>query len=657
MLPSREGLDKLCPECVAPFSSSSVRNNQELIRCMRIIASQSVNAEDDSATSLQISLPSAPPTSAAKKSANSEQAPMCQFCDDAPATSVCQDCSTNKNLCDDCHLVRHKKESMQGHTRVPWSAKITNPMCVDHNHECLMYCRDDHSAICTLCTFGTHKGHDVVLTFDEAAACKERLKTAVAELEDLTQEVQTAGLKISERFEQITGRSPLDTSKMGAVSHGGGTSYAAIIEINRHFDHLIDSMQRRRRELIDQVHAISAEKSGALMEQIDANSIYVARNYSVCYNIRRCLEQESDVNLLRRETELLSSIYRQVELRENVFTEPATSIGIRFMAPTDSGFEDTIHTLGSVAAVEVDAKRCTFANSEILRSLVVDDEISLSLQLLDRSGQPMSAGGEDVSCEIHSVSSGAVVSDVASVVDCGDGSYNIMVRFGAVGEYAMGVSVGGIEMTGSPFAVSVSHYRRLRKGFIGGGRGSEEGQFNLPDSICYDNGLLYVSDQCNHRVQVFSCDGTYVRSIGGGRGSGEGQFNCPSGICCDNGLLYVSDLSNHRVQVFSCDGTYVRSIGGGEGSGEGQLDGPDGICCDNGLLYVSDIGNDRVQAFSCDGTYVRSIGGGNGSGEGQFKSPSGICCYNGLLYVSDFSNYRVQVFSCDGTYVRSIGGG
>jgi hypothetical protein len=102
---------------------------------------------------------------------------------------------------------------MQGHTRVLWSAKITNPMCGEHNHECLMYCRDDHAAIYTLCTFGTHKGHNVVLTSEVSAAAKTRLRAAVTELEALMQEVQSAGLKISGRFEEITGRSPMDTSE------------------------------------------------------------------------------------------------------------------------------------------------------------------------------------------------------------------------------------------------------------------------------------------------------------------------------------------------------------------------------------------------------------------------------------------------------------
>jgi hypothetical protein len=625
---------------------------------MRMIASHSSKVVEDSTLSSAILRPS---PSSAKKSGNNaaEQAPMCQFCDDAPTTSVCQDCATIKNLCDDCHLVRHRKESMQGHTRVPWSAKITNPMCAEHNHECLMYCSDDHSAICALCTFGTHKGHTVVVTSEESAAAKTRLRAAVAELESLTQEVQSAGLKISGRFEEITGRSPMDTSKVGTVSHAGGTSYAAVLSINRHLDNLIDLIERRRRVLIDQVYAISAEKSAALTEQMDTNSVYVARNYSVCFNARQCMEQESDVYLLGHESELLSGISRQVQWRKNISIIPATSRYIHYTVPTDSGIEDMIRDLGSVAAVEVDAKRCEFANSEILRSLVVDDEISLSLQVMDRAGQPVSAGGEDVSCDIRSVSTGAATEHVASVVDRGDGSYNIMVRIGAAGEYAMGVSVGGVEMTGSPFTISVSEKKKKVREKVSGrkekkreGGGAEP--FLKPQGICCYNGLLYVCDVHDNCVKVYHCsDGAYVRSIGS-EGRGDGQFVKPMGICCEKGLLYICDSDNHRVQVIRLDGSFVRIIGKGEGDGLGQLCRPRGVCCNNGFVSVCDAGNNRVQVFRDDGCVARTIGS-EGTGPGQFKCPSRICYLNGHLYITDSGNNRVQVFFINGSYMKSIG--
>jgi hypothetical protein len=202
----------------------------------------------------------------------------------------------------------------------------------------------------------------------------------VTELESLTQEVQTAGLKSSGRFEEITGRSPMDTSKVGTVSRAGGTSYAAILSINRYFDNVLDMLERRRRELIDQVHAISAEKSAMWTEQMDANSIYVTRNYSVYFNTKRCMEEESDVYFLEHESELLSGISRQMALYKNISTIPATSSNICFTASAHGGIDDNIHNLGNVAAVEIDACQCELLHAKRLRGVVVNDEISLSLQ-------------------------------------------------------------------------------------------------------------------------------------------------------------------------------------------------------------------------------------------------------------------------------------
>jgi hypothetical protein len=651
-------MSKSCPECSAEFYPANIRNNQELIRCMRIIGTQGLKSNESSST-MQVLLPPCPPLPPYKSAG---QAPLCQFCQDAPATSVCQDCPTSKTLCDECFAFRHKKEATQGHKHVPWSAKLTNPVCAEHNHECLMFCRQDQIAICTLCTFGRHKGHDVFVTSDESAACKERMRAAVGELEAMTREVQAMGQKVSERFEEITGRSPLDTSKVGTVNHGGGTSYAAILAINRRFDDVLDLLERRRRELIDQVHAISARKSAELTEQMDANSIYVARNYSVCFNTRKCMEQESDVYLLENESGLLCDISRQIALRENVCTAPATSSNIRFVDTMDSGIEELVRTLGEIIAHEVDASRCELAHSNRLDDVIVNEDIVMSLHVVDRAGQRMSEGGEDVSCAIRSVPLGDIVEDTANVVDCGNGSYTVTVRFIVPGDFTMCISVGGVQITGSPYTFTVRDIRRLQRGFIGNGKGSGAGQFDAPAGICSDNSLLFVSECDNegnggNRVQVFRCDGSYVRSIGNGKGSDDDQFNVPLFLCCADGLLYVCDCANYRVQVFRCeDGSYVRSIGNGKGSDDGQFARPVGLCCADGLLYVCDCDNHRVQVFRCDdGSYVRSISFGKGSGDNQFNNLAGICCADGMLYVC--ANYRVQVFRCDGSYVRSIGNG
>jgi len=44
----------------------------------------------------------------------------------------------------------------------------------------------------------------------------------------------------------------------------------------------------------------------------------------------------------------------------------------------------------------------------------------------------------------------------------------------------------------------------------------------------------------------------------GSSGSGEGQFNRPSGVAVDSdGIIYVADWLNDRLQVFDPDGNFV----------------------------------------------------------------------------------------------------
>ena len=46
--------------------------------------------------------------------------------------------------------------------------------------------------------------------------------------------------------------------------------------------------------------------------------------------------------------------------------------------------------------------------------------------------------------------------------------------------------------------------------------GSEDGQISRAQDLCYDakNNWLYVADSCNHRIQVFTTEGKWIKTIG-----------------------------------------------------------------------------------------------------------------------------------------------
>jgi len=141
-----------------------------------------------------------------------------------------------------------------------------------------------------------------------------------------------------------------------------------------------------------------------------------------------------------------------------------------------------------------------------------------------------------------------------------------------------------------------------------GEHGHEPGQFLRPQKIVIDkSGLIWVTDACNHRVQVFDARGSQAKPVKcwGEQGHEAGRLNYPYDILLDEaalagqsgGYVYLCEYGNHRVQKFTTDGQFVGSFGT-NGRREGELDQPWGITRDSKQrMYVLDTYNHRVQRF------------------------------------------------------------
>lgn len=124
-----------------------------------------------------------------------------------------------------------------------------------------------------------------------------------------------------------------------------------------------------------------------------------------------------------------------------------------------------------------------------------------------------------------------------------------------------------------------------------GKRGTEQGEFNLPRDVAIGrDGLLYVVDGGNFRMQVFKPDGTFVRSFGdvGRRG---GQFSRPKEAAADlDGNVYVVDSAFGNFQIFTPEGVLLLAVGTrSERDGMAKYMLPSGIAIDgDGRVYVTD---------------------------------------------------------------------
>ncbi|HMP03727.1 MAG TPA: hypothetical protein PKC45_14615 [Gemmatales bacterium] len=106
---------------------------------------------------------------------------------------------------------------------------------------------------------------------------------------------------------------------------------------------------------------------------------------------------------------------------------------------------------------------------------------------------------------------------------------------------------------------------------------------------------IIVADSCNHCLQVFRRDGTWLRRIGRA-GSDPGSFTYPYKVAVTpGGELIVAEFGSHRVQRLSWEGEPLATWGR-PGRGPGCLGQPWGVAVDaGGRAFIADTENHRIQ--------------------------------------------------------------
>jgi DNA-binding beta-propeller fold protein YncE len=130
------------------------------------------------------------------------------------------------------------------------------------------------------------------------------------------------------------------------------------------------------------------------------------------------------------------------------------------------------------------------------------------------------------------------------------------------------------------------------------------------------DGNVYVTE-ASERVTVVSPGGRVLRTWGK-EGTGPGQFDFATNggsiigaaiAVGRDGKVYVADTGNHRIEVFSPAGRFIRQFGS-FGDRPGQFLDPESLAVDaEGAVYVGDSQNFFVSKFSPTGSFQWRIGG------------------------------------------------
>ena len=189
-----------------------------------------------------------------------------------------------------------------------------------------------------------------------------------------------------------------------------------------------------------------------------------------------------------------------------------------------------------------------------------------------------------------------------------------------------------------------------------GNVGSLPGQFNSPKKACIIDDSVFITDFVNCRVQKFNLSGTFLCAFGK-PGSEPGELSFPTGLSTDaQGNLLVLDAWNKRIQRYDIHGNYLSTFGDGGGAGLASLSTPGDMCrAPDGGIWVADTGNNRLQYFDTYGEPSRVVGE-FGSDPGCYDAPGGLVCdEQGFIYISDTGNSRIQVLDPGGQLVLAFG--
>jgi len=180
-------------------------------------------------------------------------------------------------------------------------------------------------------------------------------------------------------------------------------------------------------------------------------------------------------------------------------------------------------------------------------------------------------------------------------------------------------------------------------------RGNDESHFYRPTFLTFTEDHVYVADgYINTRVVKLDKDGNFVMTWGqpGERGGSEtrpGYFNNVHGIAAnlDEGLIYVNDRGNRRVQIFDFDGNYQDEWSFGPAPTDIHLI----YMGDDGTLWAADRATSKILGYNPNGELIYSWGI-FGDFPGAFFGVHAMSVdQEGNFYVAEVGGGRVQKFT------------
>ncbi len=178
-------------------------------------------------------------------------------------------------------------------------------------------------------------------------------------------------------------------------------------------------------------------------------------------------------------------------------------------------------------------------------------------------------------------------------------------------------------------------------GFFGGGDGNA---LKAPRGIAVHEGVVYVADTGNDRIQLFGVNGVFLQTLelSASQSPAESKeipykLKQAVDIALDSvGQIYVLDAGDSQVKVYAPSGRYLKSLP--------SVGKPVALGVAEDGVYVADDTTQVISKFDFEGKLAYTFGS-KGEGKSQFKKIAGIAVEKGQqVFIGDQDKSLVNAF-------------
>ena len=590
--------------------------------------------------------------------------------------------------CDDCiaahNIIRANKEHKVLAIKDFQDQDIENVLkrpvfCQKEHHEnkkLKFFCKDCEVAICNTCVVTLHEGHVKVPLQDAANERKLRLESELESQKEKALRKRNMITRLQSECNEIKEQ---------------------VACVKKSAQNLVDNLMRvieaKKQELFKEVEVKAQQSIERLVEQQSDVENELQRIVTSIEKTETFLKQSTNAEIVHFNTLFQEEVTGETELVDCDRKDLGHFV---FFANKSLMAKANSEGVGFLKQIISQTKSSNSkAEGNGINDVTVGLEAQFVLTTRNVENEQCYEQCDIVTVEIRN-DDGRECATEAQVQDNKDGSYNISYFAKEAGTCQTLVMVNGEHISGSPFTVEVKP-RQYKLVLSFGGEASSAGMFDGPWGVAVnERNEIAVTDRDNNRVQIFSSDGTYLRSFSSA-GDQEGEFNEPTGIAyLNNGNIVVADSINDRLQIFTEQGKYLTQIGS-EGNLDHQFDYPRGLSVDSdGNIIVADADNKLIKIFTPSGQFLRKFGedslvdpchciqqdqyfivsdegdhsikvfntdgdfrykfGNNGEGDGEFNKPKCLSVDKaGHLMVCDSANDRVQILELSGEFITEFG--